>query len=80
MLFRSTTVDGRVLEAEVDVNRGDDALPYSPQELSTKFMDLCGRVWPQAHANELLQATLALAQGHGALGDWLALLRQPPLR
>lgn len=77
---RITTVDGRVLEADVDVNRGDDALPYSPQELSTKFMDLCGRVWPQAHAHELLQATLALAQGHGALGDWLALLRRSPLR
>jgi len=75
---RITTVDGRSSEAAVGVNRGDDAAPYTPQELTGKFMELCGRVWPEAHAAELLEATLGLAQGRGSLPQWLALLRRPP--
>jgi 2-methylcitrate dehydratase PrpD len=72
--------DGRTLEAQVGVNRGDDALPYTREELRAKFMDLSGRVWPQDHAARVLQSTLALADGKTAFGDWVALLRQPPLQ
>ncbi len=80
-----TTTDGSTRSAEVGVNRGDDAAPYSHDELTTKFMDLTGRVWPQAHAQQVLQATLALcdveasADGAQALQQWLALLRHAPL-
>jgi len=70
--------DGRVLAGEVGVNRGDDALPYSRDELRGKFMDLAGRVWPDTHARMVLDATLALAAGQCALPDWTRLLRQPP--
>jgi len=73
-----TTVEGRVLEAAVGVNRGDDASPYTPQELGDKFRELCGRVWPGAHADELLQATLGLVRDRVALPHWLELLRRPP--
>ena len=70
--------DGRRLSAEVGVNRGDDASPYTRDELRAKFMDLCGRVWAPAHAERTLHATLALCAGHGTLAGWTALLRQPP--
>lgn len=73
-----TATDGRQWSGEVGVNRGDDASPYTPQELAAKFMELCGRVWPQEHASELLQATLSLTAGRGKLGEWLSLLRRPP--
>ncbi|MFM8555645.1 MAG: MmgE/PrpD family protein [Betaproteobacteria bacterium] len=69
--------DGRILEAEVGVNRGDDASPYSPGELSMKFMDLCGRVWPASHCERLLEATLGLGRGSSSLDDWLPLLAAP---
>ncbi len=36
-------LDGRMLAGEVGVNRGDDALPYSREELRAKFLDLTGR-------------------------------------
>ena len=77
---RITTTDGRVWQAEVGVNRGDDASPYTPQELSAKFIELCTRVWPAAHAEQVLHTTLSLAQGHGTLDDWLQLLRRQPVR
>lgn len=70
--------DGRVLVGEVGVNRGDDALPYSHDELRAKFLDLAGRVWAPAQAQATLDATLALAEGACALADWVRLLRQPP--
>ena len=70
--------DGRVLVGEVGVNRGDDALPYSRDELRAKFLDLAGRVWPHAHAATVLDATLALADDRCALGTWTQLLREPP--
>jgi len=75
---RVTSLDGGVREAAVGVNRGDDAAPYTPQELTAKFMELCGRVWPEAHADRVLRATLDLAQGQGALAHWIGLLRLPP--
>ena len=74
-----TTTDGRQWVGEAGVNRGDDASPYTADELTTKFMDLTGRVWPAAHAQHLLQATHALCAGEGSFNDWCTLLRRPPL-
>ena len=70
--------DGRVLAGEVGVNRGDDALPYGHAELRAKFLDLTGRVWPQAHAGRVLDATLALCGDAASLAAWTHLLREPP--
>jgi len=75
-----TTHDGRRLVGEAGVNRGDDAAPYTAQELSAKFMDLCSRVWPRAHAERLLDATLDLCAGGGSLPAWTALLKLAPVR
>ena len=38
-------VDGKVLEASTDSNRGDDQDPYSREELREKFRALAGRAW-----------------------------------
>ena len=73
-----TATDGRQWVGEAGVNRGDDASPYTADELTGKFMDLCGRVWSQAHAQRVLQATHALCAGEGRFADWCALLQQPP--
>jgi 2-methylcitrate dehydratase PrpD len=73
-----TTTDGRQWAGEAGVNRGDDASPYTADELTAKFMDLTGRVWPADHAQNLLQATHALCAGEGTFSDWCALLRRPP--
>lgn len=73
-----TATDGRQWVGEAGVNRGDDASPYTADELTTKFMDLCGRVWPQTHAQRVLQATHDLCAGEGRFADWCALLQQPP--
>lgn len=54
--------NGEVREAEVGVNRGDDTSPYTTQELSNKFLDLCERVWSRSHADALLNSTLALSE------------------
>ncbi len=77
--------DGSVLTAEVGANRGDDALPYSRDELRGKFMQLCTRVWDDAHCERLLSATLDLAgdcQGGRpamlAWSNWCELLVRPP--
>ena len=70
--------DGSVLAGAVGANRGDDALPYSRQELRAKFLDLAGRVWSQAHAEQVLDATLGLAGGAASLAAWTQLLREPP--
>jgi 2-methylcitrate dehydratase PrpD len=69
--------DGRTLEAEVGVNRGDDAAPYSRDELKSKFMDLCGRIWEPSTCEALLNATLGLAAGNNTLDQWLSLLATP---
>jgi 2-methylcitrate dehydratase PrpD len=73
-----TATDGRQWLGEAGVNRGDDASPYTAEELTGKFMDLCGRVWSQAHAERVLQATQALGAAEGRFADWCALLQQPP--
>jgi 2-methylcitrate dehydratase PrpD len=72
--------DGRTLEAEVGVNRGDDAAPYSRDELRSKFMDLCGRVWGPSQCEALLSATLGFACGKTDLGQWLSMLAKPASR
>jgi len=70
--------NGQVHEVEVGVNRGDDTSPYTTQELSSKFLDLCERVWSRSHADALLNSTLAL--GEAKSGDtahfltWLQML------
>ena len=74
-----TTTDGRQWVGEAGVNRGDDASPYTADELTAKFMDLTGRVWPAEHAQQLLEATHELCAGEATFGDWSALLRRPPL-
>ncbi|MCP5262559.1 MAG: MmgE/PrpD family protein [Rhodoferax sp.] len=73
-----TLDDGSTLQAEVGANRGDDALPYSRDELRTKFMDLTTRIWPDDHARAVLQATLELADETGSLARWAALLARAP--
>jgi 2-methylcitrate dehydratase PrpD len=72
-----TLHDGSMLSSEVGVNRGDDAAPYSREELRQKFMALTCRVWPAAHAEQVLAATLDLRQPQATLQPWLALLRRP---
>lgn len=67
-------VDGSVRVGEVGANRGDDALPYTRAELGGKFLDLTQRVWPQTHAEHVLDATLSLAEGTVAFDTWAKLL------
>ena len=71
--------DGRQLLAEAGVNRGDDASPYTREELRAKFMDLSGRIWPAAHCRDLLEATLGLARLQVPLGRWLGLVSRSPM-
>ncbi len=73
-----TLNNGQTVTSEAGVNRGDDASPYSREELRSKFIDLTRRVWPIAHAHEALDATLGLAAGRVTLAHWVALLRQAP--
>jgi 2-methylcitrate dehydratase PrpD len=77
VLMRLT--DGRQLVAEAGVNRGDDASPYTREELRAKFMDLSGRIWPAAHCRDLLEATLGLARLQVPLGRWLGLVSRSPM-
>ncbi|HYF19965.1 MAG TPA: MmgE/PrpD family protein [Ramlibacter sp.] len=69
--------DGRRVVAEVASNRGDEAAPYTEQELRAKFEDLCACAWPRSHAQAVLAATLDLGRGT-AMADWLPLLLQSP--
>jgi 2-methylcitrate dehydratase PrpD len=70
--------DGRELVGEAGVNRGDDASPYSREELRGKFMDLTGRVWPADHAAQVLEATLGLGETTLSLDAWAKLLQRGP--
>ena len=69
--------DGSQRVGEAGVNRGDDASPYTRSELRDKFMSLTGRVWPLAHCEKLLQATLDLAHLKTPLQGWTELLAHP---
>jgi 2-methylcitrate dehydratase PrpD len=70
--------DGRQVVGEAGVNRGDDAAPYTREELRQKFMDLTQRVWPAAHAAAVLEATLEMAALKGSLAPWASLLERAP--
>jgi 2-methylcitrate dehydratase PrpD len=70
--------DGRQIVGEAGVNRGDDASPYSREELRQKFMDLTQRVWPAAHSAVVLEATLEMAALKGNLTTWASLLERAP--
>lgn len=72
-----TLKDGSQRVGEAGVNRGDDASPYTRDELRSKFMDLTGRIWPAAHGHDLLEATLGLSRLQVPLGAWLDLLSRP---
>lgn len=73
-----TLNNGQTVSGQAGVNRGDDASPYSREELRNKFIDLTHRVWPIAHAEEALDATLGLAAGQVTMTDWVAWLRRAP--
>lgn len=75
---RITLNDGSSLQGEVGVNRGDDALPYSRDDLRAKFMGLTGRVWSPTHAAQVLEATLGMTAGDTAFDAWTTLLRRAP--
>jgi 2-methylcitrate dehydratase PrpD len=66
--------DGSIRSGQAGVNRGDDASPYTHEELRQKFMNLTGRIWPAAHCEKLLQATLDLAHLQTSLDAWAGLL------
>ena len=66
--------DGSQRKGQAGVNRGDDASPYTREELHQKFMNLTGRIWPAAHCEKLLQATLDLANLKISLQAWTELL------
>ena len=66
--------DGAIRRGEAGVNRGDDASPYTREELREKFMNLTGRIWPMAHCQKLLQATLDLAHLNLSFQAWTELL------
>ena len=66
--------DGSQRKGQAGVNRGDDASPYTREELRQKFMNLTGRIWPAAHCEKLLQATLDLANLKISLQAWTELL------
>jgi 2-methylcitrate dehydratase PrpD len=70
--------DGSSRTAQAGVNRGDDASPYTREELHEKFMNLTSRIWPVAHCEKLLQATLDLADLKLPLQTWTALLAHSP--
>ena len=61
--------DGSRLEGAADFNRGDDADPYDRSELTEKFHELTGRVWPRGQADAVRAAIDGLdrAPGLGAL-------------
>jgi len=73
-----TLDDGTTTQGEVGANRGDDALPYSRDELRAKFIDLTTRIWPADHARAVLQATLDMAHDTASLSQWTALLARAP--
>ncbi len=69
--------NGQTRTGQAGVNRGDDASPYTRQELRDKFMNLTGRIWPTDHCEELLQATLDLAHLKISLEAWTQRLAHP---
>ncbi|HEX2547044.1 MAG TPA: MmgE/PrpD family protein [Ramlibacter sp.] len=70
--------DGSERTAQVTFNRGDDAAPYTSEQLTRKFLELTSRVWPLAHCQRVLDATLALGAGGTSMARWCDMLRHPP--
>ena len=70
--------NGREMSAQVGANRGDDTMPYSSTELTQKFMQLTGRIWPTAHCENLLNGCLAITGEGASLTGLCALLRLAP--
>jgi 2-methylcitrate dehydratase PrpD len=54
--------NGQELVAETCSNRGDDADPYSSDELTEKFFELTGRVWPRTRAESVHHALMGVEQ------------------
>lgn len=52
--------EGRAVSAEVSLNKGEPALPYSRLSLATKYLELTDRAWPPGHCRALLDVTLSL--------------------
>ena len=73
-----TLWDGSTAMGEAGVNRGDDASPYTRDELRGKFTDLAQRVWPPDHVARVLEATLGLGGDAATLAPWVELLRHAP--
>jgi 2-methylcitrate dehydratase PrpD len=69
--------NGRSVSAEVSSNRGDEASPYTEEELRRKFIELTSRVWPLEHCQRLLEATLGLGSADSSMRRWTELLRHP---
>jgi 2-methylcitrate dehydratase PrpD len=70
--------NGQQQIGQAGVNRGDDASPYTREELRGKFMNLSSRIWTAQQGHELLEATLGLADLQSPLRRWLALLSRSP--
>jgi hypothetical protein len=66
--------DGSSRTGQAGVNRGDDASPYTREELREKFMNLTSRIWATAHCETMLQATLDLAKLKVSFQTWSQLL------
>lgn len=60
--------DGREFSAETRTNRGDDADPYSRSELTEKFFELVGRVWPRPRAEALHRAIMGIEERRSVAG------------
>lgn len=71
--------NGQQRIGQAGVNRGDDASPYTREELRGKFMGLSTRIWSVQQGQELLKATLDLSALRLPMRHWLALLSRPPL-
>jgi 2-methylcitrate dehydratase PrpD len=50
-----TLIDGRVLEAQALVNKGDFEDPYSQDDLKRKYLDLSVPVWGEKTARAIYE-------------------------
>lgn len=68
-----TLVDGAILTASTETNRGDWADPYTPHEIREKYLSLTTRLWRQADAAAVWDAAMGLgaADTVATLGAWM---------
>jgi len=71
--------NGQQRIGQAGVNRGDDASPYTREELRGKFISLSSRLWTAQQVQELLEATLGLAALQSPMRRWLPLLSRQPI-